>query len=143
MLKNRALVSLYKFQIRLDHHADQLRKPNPRFPTKLFSGFCGVPAKYVNFCRANQLCIDFDVIAPIEPDGIEGDFKHVADTVGFTGGQNVVIGFCLLQHEPHRIYVVSGESPIALRVEISHQKFATEPATDSRNLVSNFSRNEL
>ena len=61
-------------------------------------------------------------------------FEHLlgelADRVGFAGGDHVVVGLLLLEHQPHRLDVVAGESPVALRFEVSEKKLLLEAQFD-------------
>ena len=41
--------------------------------------------------------------------------------MGFAGGDYVVVGLVLLEHEPHGLNVVFGEAPVAFGVEVAHE----------------------
>ena len=41
--------------------------------------------------------------------------------MGFPGGNYIIFRHVLLQHEPHRFYVVSGVTPVALGSQIAEQ----------------------
>ena len=42
--------------------------------------------------------------------------------MGLAGGDDVVVGLVLLEHQPHGPDVVAGESPVALGVEVAHDQ---------------------
>ena len=52
----------------------------------------------------------------------EGRVEEVADRVGLAGGDDVVVGLLLLEHQPHRLDVVAGEAPVALGVEVAEHQ---------------------
>ena len=57
-----------------------------------------------------------DVALPVlDADNIEGSCKQIANGVGFSSGNDIVVSLRLLQHSPHRIYVIAGIAPVAPR----------------------------
>ena len=50
--------------------------------------------------------------------------------MSLAGGDNVVIGLVLLEHHPHGPDVISGETPVALGFEITHDQSFLEPLLD-------------
>ena len=62
--------------------------------------------------------------------------------MGFVGGDHVVIGLVLLQHEPHRFDVVAGEPPVPLGIEVAEVEFLLKPKFDPRGGPSDFPRHE-
>ena len=65
------------------------------------------------------------------------------DRVGLTRGDHVVIGFGLLQHEPHGLHVVAGVSPVALGVEVAHDEFVLQSEFDASRRIGDFSGDEF
>ena len=59
------------------------------------------------------------MLLPVEAGVREGDLHEVADRVANAGGDDVVLGAILLQHQPHRADVVAGEAPVAAGVEVA------------------------
>ena len=48
--------------------------------------------------------------------------------MGFAGGDDVIVGLVLLQHQPHRLDVVAGEAPVALGVEVAEEQLVLQAA---------------
>src|SRR5207244_12957375 len=66
-------------------------------------------------------------------------FRSVRDA----SGNHVVVGPGLLQHLPHRADVVSGKSPVAVRVEVADRQRVVEAELDARDAVADLPRDEL
>lgn len=73
----------------------------------------------------------------------EGDFEELPDGVGFAGGDDVVGGGVLLEHEPHGADVVAGEAPVALGVEVAHAQFLLRAELDAGDGVGDFAGDEF
>src|SRR5579864_5555000 len=63
--------------------------------------------------------------------------------VSNAGGDHIILGWVLLQHEPHRAHIVAGEGPVSLRVEIPHAQLLLQPALDARHAMADSSGDEL
>ena len=48
-----------------------------------------------------------------------GDFYEFSYRMCLTGGNNIVIGVILLEHEPHGFDILLGVAPVALGVEVA------------------------
>src|SRR5258708_10461080 len=81
--------------------------------------------------------------APIEPGMVKRNLHELRDAVCFAGANDKIVGFVLLQHQPHGTDIVPGESPIALRVEIAQAQFRRQPQLDARDAVRDLARDEL
>ena len=58
--------------------------------------------------------------APVlDTDLAERQAHELLDAVCLAGGDDVVVGLVLLQHQPHRLHVVAGIAPVALGVEVA------------------------
>ena len=64
------------------------------------------------------------VLLPVEPDVAEGELDELAHGVRLAGGDDVVVGLVLLEHQPHGLDVVAGEAPVALGVEVAEAQLA-------------------
>ena len=62
----------------------------------------------------------------------ESQLEKLVNRMRFAGGDDVVVGLLLLEHEPHRADVVAGEAPIALGVEVAHDEFLLQAFLDAR-----------
>ena len=63
--------------------------------------------------------------------------------VRFTGGDYVVVWLLLLQHQPHRFYVLPGMAPIALGVQVAEAQFLRLPGKNPRDSGSDFPGDEF
>src|SRR5579864_4068648 len=59
------------------------------------------------------------------------------------GGDHVVVGRVLLQHEPHRAHIVPGKAPITLHVKIPHAQLLLQPELDARHAMTDSSGYKL
>ena len=74
---------------------------------------------------------------------LEGGVHQVLHGVGDAGGNHVVVGDVLLQHQPHRADVVAGKPPVALRVEVAERQMIGLPQLDLRHAVGHLAGDEL
>ena len=79
--------------------------------------------------RAQEARVDAHVLLGVEPDVREGDVDELAHRVRLAGGDHVVVGLVLLEHQPHRLDVVLGVAPVALGVEVAER--AARPGSPS------------
>lgn len=70
-------------------------------------------------------------------------FQEVPDRMDFTGGDHEVVGFLVLQHQPHRLDVISGKPPVSFRVEVSQQKLFLQAEFDPGRSACDFSCHEM
>ena len=59
------------------------------------------------------------------------------------GGDDVVVGLVLLQHQPHRLHVVAGVAPVALGVEVAEHELVLQAELDPRHRVGDLAGDEL
>jgi len=103
----------------IDHDFDQFREADFGFPAELFFGFRGVADEEVDFGGAFVAGVVFDVFFPIEADMGEGVLDEFLDRVGFVGGNDIVVGLILLEHEPHGFDILGGVAPVALGIKVA------------------------
>ena len=72
-----------------------------------------------------------DVLLPVEPDVAEGELAELPHRVGLAGGDHVVVGLVLLEHQPHGLDVVAGEAPVALGVEVAEAQLVGQAELDA------------
>jgi hypothetical protein len=63
----------------------------------------------------------------------ECGLDELAHRMGFAGGEHVIVGLGLLQHQPHAFHKVARMAPIALGVEVAEKKLALQPMGDRRD----------
>ena len=74
---------------------------------------------------------------------VEGHLHQFADAVDLAGGDHVVVGLVLLEHQPHRLDVVRRVSPVALGVEVAERELVLEAELDAGRRVRDLARDEL
>src|SRR5262249_4595897 len=107
----------------LNHHLNQLFEINPRFPAEYLARLCRISTQRVDLSWPEIAPIDLDVAPPVEPGCRERDLDEFAHAVRLSGGNDIVVGFRLPQHEPHRLDIIAGKAPIAPGIEVSQVKF--------------------
>ena len=73
----------------------------------------------------------------------EGDVDELLHGVLLAGRDHVVVGLVRLEHQPHRLDVVAGEAPVALRVEVAQAQLVGEAELDARDAVRDLAGHEL
>ena len=68
------------------------------------------------------------VLPVLDADNIEGGRKQIANGMGFSGGNDIVVSLRLLQHPPHRIHIITGIAPVAPRLEVAHHELVHRPS---------------
>src|SRR5690242_1418627 len=97
-----------------------------RLPAEYRARLGRVADQLVDLGGTAQLRILAHEVMPIEAGARERQLGKLADAVRFAGGDDVITRFGLLQHAPHRVDVVAGESPVALRVEVAEREITGE-----------------
>src|SRR4029079_329539 len=97
----------------------------------------------IDFGGAHELRVDEDVLLPIEPSSRERDLAELANGVRLAGCDDVIVSLLLLEHPPHRLDVIAGESPVALGVEVPHWQPLLHPELDPGDGVGDLARDEL
>src|SRR5471030_296174 len=106
-------------EIALDHDAHQFLKRNGRLPTENPVGFRGVGQEIIHLGGAEVAGIDFDVFAPVEARGREGELGEFTDRMRLARADDAVAGFVVLEHQPHRADIIGGVAPVPARIEIA------------------------
>ena len=77
------------------------------------------------------------------PASANAALDELADRVGLAGGDDVVVGLVLLQHQPHRLHVVAGVAPVALGVEVAQHEVVLQAELDAGHGVGDLAGHEL
>src|SRR5690606_18615896 len=105
-------------QIGLVHLGNHVFKTGCRLPAKLGVGLVRIAEKHVHFRRTKKFRVDNQVIVKGQPRQIKGYATHIPDCGGASGGDYIIVGMILLQHQPHGLDIVPGMPPVALGVDI-------------------------
>src|SRR5271170_3278968 len=76
------------------------------------------------------------------PDMGECGFDEFAYRMGFAGGEHVIVGLRLLQHQPHAFHIVARMAPVALGVEIAEKQLALQPMGDRGDTAGDLAGDE-
>ena len=79
----------------------------------------------------------------IYSDMMKGNFKEITNRMAPSGRYDIVVRFVLLEHEPHRMDVVAGKTPIPRNIHIAHGQNVLTPQSNPRYTARDLSRNEL
>ena len=97
-------------------------KSTSGFQPKLGARLGRIADEQIHFGGADEARVELDVLLPVEPDVPEGDFHEFAHGMRLAGGDDVIVGAVLLQHQPHGLDVVAGEAPVAARVQVAERQ---------------------
>jgi hypothetical protein len=129
---------------RVDHHRDQLGEADPGLPAERGLGLGGVPDELVDLGRAHESLVLTHVRLPVvDADPGEREGEELADRVRLPGGDDVVVGLLLLEHQPHRLDVVTGEAPVALGVEVAEHDVLLRAEVDAGHGLADLAGHEL
>ena len=149
-------------EVLLDHLADQFLEGGAELPPDLLLGLGGIAEEKFDLSGAEVLGIDFNQDAilivgintnlvdgaglALPLDGSanngEGTLDELANGVGLSGGQDVVIGLLLLEHAPHTLNVVAGMAPITLGVDVSEVEALVNSLVDAGDGGGNLAGDE-
>mmetsp|Transcript_14834 Transcript_14834/g.30585 ORF Transcript_14834/g.30585 Transcript_14834/m.30585 type:complete len:350 (-) Transcript_14834:231-1280(-) len=143
----RVLVMIMQFasdhlEIHFNHLLDQVREGSAGDPSQLVLGLGGVSQQEIDFSGTEVTGVNLDqdtrfiggintnffdgsggsLPFNLSVDHGKGSLDEFTDSVGFSRGQYVIIGFVLLKHSPHTFNIITGVSPITLSVEVTQEK---------------------
>jgi hypothetical protein len=131
-----------EFHVGVDHHFSQLFESNLWGPVEGFFGLGGVAKEEVDLGGAEIAGVYFDKFLPVEIEAREDFVEEFADGVGFTGGDDEIVGGGELEHLPHGLDIIAGVSPVAFGVQISQVEFFLEAFFDAGCGAGDFSCDE-
>ena len=127
-----------------DHHLDQRGEVDLGTPAEALAGLGGVADQQVDLGRPEELGVLAHVALPVvDADLGERPLDELTHRVRLAGGDDVVVGLVLLQHQPHRPHVVAGVPPVTLRVQRPHHQLVLQPELDPRRRVGHLAGHEL
>src|SRR5687768_2050856 len=96
---------------------------------------------YSGYRTSAEKCLVLDdVIAPIEVDAPEGDFRELLDSVRFAGRDDIVSGRIVSDHANHRVDEVRCITPVRLRRQVANHQLLLRTLFDTRSGTDNFLR---
>ncbi len=133
-------------QICVDHHLDQLAERDTRAPAQLLASFRGVPQQQVDFCGAEELRVNRDQqlsrrlspcsLAPGPDPCSRSPARANASSQNSRmcvsrGRDHEVFSGLGLQHQPHRLDIVTGKAPVTPCVEVPNASGTVRPFLSS------------
>ena len=76
----------------------------------------------------------------VDADLGERSLDKLTHRVRLPGGDDVVVGLVLLQHQPHRPHVVAGVAPVPFGVERSHHQLVLQSELDPSRCIGHLPR---
>jgi hypothetical protein len=73
----------------------------------------------VDLRRSEEALVAHDMVAVVEPDATERMLAEFSDAVRLAGGDHEIVWLVVLKHQPHRLDIVAGETPVASCVEVA------------------------
>src|SRR5437764_7059878 len=126
----------------LDHRLYKVRECDPRLPAEDLTRLRCIAAQYIDFGRPEIAPVDLDMAPPVKAGRRKSELDEIPHTVRLPSGDDVVIGVLLLQHQPHRLDIISGKAPVTLRSEISQVELVLQAPADPADRPGHFPRHE-
>ena len=82
-------------------------------------GLARVAHQEIHLGRTIELRVDDHVLLPIQPDVIERNLAKLPHGVRLAGGDHVVVGVILLEHQPHGVDVIGRIAPVAAGFQVA------------------------
>jgi hypothetical protein len=121
-------IPLFVLQVGVDHLLDQLPEVNCRMPAQFGMGLGRVTDQDRDIGGPEETLVLDDVRPPvIYSDMLKCNLKQVSDRMALAGGDDIVVGFLLLKHEPHRLNVVTSEAPVPGHIHVAHRQNLLTP----------------
>src|SRR4051812_13528177 len=80
---------LQQGDVGIDHDANQLLKGHLCGPAEALLRLGGIANEQIDFRRSQVACVEGDVFLPVQAGVAEGFFEKFADTVRFSGGNDI------------------------------------------------------
>src|SRR5262249_12663020 len=146
-------------EIGLDHVDDKIAEAGARVPAEAVIGLAGIAAQVLDLGRPEIARVDDDerlagggiepalllaLAAPLDapPDMVEGDLDELAHRMALAGGEHVVVGLVLLEHQPHALDIVARMPPVAPGIEVAEIEPFLQAERDRRDTPGDLARDE-
>src|SRR5882724_6737772 len=131
MFRDRAF-ALRDIPIRVGHQLGQFLERYLWLPAENAFGFARIAEEQIDFRRAEIAWVNVNELLPIEIKQFKNFIEELANGMRLAGRDYKVVRLDSLQHEPHRLDVITGVSPVALRVEVSKEQLLLQTFLDAR-----------
>ena len=126
----------------LQHQANEVPECCTGLPAERRRRLRWVPTELVDLGRAEVLLVDPDEALPVQSHEAERHVAELADRMRLTGRDHVVVRIFLLEHQPHRLDVLLGVPPVALRVEVAQEEVLLCAGQDRHDAARDLPRDE-
>src|SRR4030042_6315436 len=107
----------------INHHLANRFKTDLGFPSQNLLGFGVITHQGSGLGRSDDSFVNLNMILPVKTDIIVGFLAELLDGMGLAGGNDKIVGFILLQHQPHGYDEIAGIAPIPFCVQGAHRNF--------------------
>ena len=135
------------FDIRSNHLLTHLTHCICWLPREICPCFCTISKEKIHLCRTEVLRIHLNknfscfFVIPLLINScslpiylytnfFETPVHKVTNCACLSSGNNIILGFILLEHTPHSINIILRMSPISLRIEVSEIELLLKSKTD-------------
>ena len=126
----------------IDHHAGQFFHTGGGFPAELILCFCGIAKELLHLGWSEVPGINLNKVGVVQADMFEGQFAETTNGNHFSSRNHVIVRLILLQHPPHGFDVISGKTPVSLRIEVAKEQFVLQAEFDTAHSPGDFSCNK-
>ena len=104
----------------MHHHGHKRLEVHFWNPAQLFTSLRRITDQKINFSRTEETWVLTHIVVPvIETNFTKCQCQELFDGVSLACCQDVIIGFVLLQHQPHATHIVTGKTPVAPRIKVA------------------------
>src|SRR3954454_15762607 len=135
--------ALEQLEVRVHHQADERLEARSRLPAELVPRLRVVADQMLHLGWAQVARVDPNVLLWIQVHLVEGHVHQLAHAVRLPGGDHVVVGLVLLEHQPHGLYVVLRVAPVPFGVEVPERQLLLEAELDGGRRVAHLAGHEL
>src|ERR1700733_10705146 len=132
-----------QLNIAVDHHFDEPFEGNFWMPAYCPARLGAVAAQMLHICGPQQLRVYFDMVSIVQSSMGKCDFQQTPYAMRLAGGDYIIVGLFLLQHEPHRTNIISGETPVPFGIKVSHLELVLKSQLDPGHIVCHAATHEL
>src|SRR5262249_350277 len=121
-LSDRRLRRRKPLDVRIDHQLDKVAEGDPRLPAERGASLRGVADQVVDLGRPQESRIRDHVPHRVHSGTLARDLDELANRMLISRRNDIVGWLVLLDHQPHRLHVVTGKPPITLGIEVAEPK---------------------
>src|SRR5262249_61117978 len=105
--------------VRIDHQLDEVAEGDPWRPAERGASPRGVANQMVDLGRPQESRIRDHVPLRVHSDPLARDLDELTHRMLFSRRDYIVAWLLLLEHQPHRLHVITGKAPVTLGIEVA------------------------